>query len=132
MSGWKPIKKECVAVDENTRASENRQYKIEFKEHTKRVQAYKSNKMKTYALRWERCTKAMKNNVEARSDYLNKIKNDPVELLKAIKEHAHKYQENRYPMSIILDATRTLLGWKQKEMKVYKSTRRDLELNAMC
>jgi hypothetical protein len=56
----------------------------------------------------------MKNKIEARSDY-DRIKNDPIELLKAIKEHALKYQENRYAMSIILDAMRTLMNTKQKE-----------------
>ena len=33
----------------------------------------------------------------------------------AIKEHALNFQENRYSMSIILDAMRTLLFTKQKE-----------------
>ena len=61
---------------------------------------------------WERCHKAMKNKIEARSDY-NRIKNNPITLLMAIKEHALNFQGNRYSMSIILDAT--LLFTKKKE-----------------
>jgi hypothetical protein len=33
----------------------------------------------------------------------------------AIKEHALNFQENRYSMSIILDAMRMLFNTKQKE-----------------
>ena len=60
---------------------------------------------------WERCAKAMKNKIESRSDY-KKFRNDPILLLKAIKEHALNYKK-RYSMSIILDAMRTVLGTKQ-------------------
>ena len=56
----------------------------------------------------------MKNKIKSRSDY-RKIKNNPIELLKAIKEHALNYQENRYSMSIILDAVRTLMATKQED-----------------
>ena len=58
--------------------------------------------------------KAMKNKIEARSNF-EMIKNNPILLLKAIKEHALNYQENRYLMLIVLDALRTLLSTKQKE-----------------
>jgi hypothetical protein len=57
----------------------------------------------------------MKNKIEARSDFDSAIKNNPITLLKAIKEHELNYQESRYAMSIILDAMRTLLGSKQRE-----------------
>jgi hypothetical protein len=43
------------------------------------------------------------------------LENDPIELLKAIKQHALNYQEHRYDMSIIYDAITTLFGTKQKE-----------------
>jgi hypothetical protein len=104
--------------DEATRVAENRQCKIEFKAdndtYSKRLQTYEINTTKAYALLWERCAKAMKNKIKSRSDY-RKIKNNPIELRKAIKEHALNYQENRYSMSIILDAMRTLMATKQKD-----------------
>ena len=40
--------------------------------------------------------------------------NDPVELLKAIKERALNYQELRYDMAIILDNFRAFLNCKQQ------------------
>ena len=105
--------------DDAVRTIENRQYEIEFNSdydtYRKRVQVYENNLTKSYALLWERCAKAMKNNkIEARSDY-ESIRNDPINLLKAIKEHALNYQESQYSMSIVLDAMRTLMSTKQKE-----------------
>lgn len=115
---WKPRMRVSTEDDEATRTAENRQFEIEFKAdydtYSKRVQTYENNKTKAYALLWERCAKAMKNKIEARSDY-DTIKNNPIKLLKAIKEHALNYQENRYSMSIILDAMRTLMNTKQKD-----------------
>ena len=115
---WKPRMQVSTEEVEATRTAENRQFEIEFKAdydaYSKRVQTYENNKTKAHALLWERCAKAMKNKIEARSDY-DTVKKDPIALLKAIKEHALNYQENRYSMSIILDAMRTLMSTKQKE-----------------
>jgi hypothetical protein len=117
-SAWKPRMEISTDEDETVQKNENRQFEIEFKAdynvYSKRMQTYENNRTKAFALLWERCAKAMKNKIEARSDY-DKIKNDPILLLKAIKEHALNYQENRYPMSIVLDAMRTVLGTKQKD-----------------
>jgi hypothetical protein len=76
---------------------------------------YQENLFKAYALIWERCNKAMQNKILARSDYETMLYNDPIELLKAVKEHALNYQETRYEMSIISDALRAMIGTKQKE-----------------
>ena len=118
-SEWKLTMRFSTNKDENVQKNENRQYEIEFKAdydaYSKRLQTFDNNKIKAYALLWERCAKAMKNKIESRSDY-DTIRNDPILLLKAIKEHALvNYQENRYSMSIILDAMRTVLGTKQRD-----------------
>jgi hypothetical protein len=57
----------------------------------------------------------MQSRLEQRTDYKTSIYNDPIQLLKAIKEHALNYQETRYEMSIILDAFCVLFGTKQRE-----------------
>jgi hypothetical protein len=57
----------------------------------------------------------MQNRLEQRTDYKTTIYNDPIELLKAIKEHTLNYQETQYEMSIISDAFRALFGTKQSE-----------------
>ena len=44
------------------------------------------------------------------TDFEATIKNNPIELLKAIKEHTISYQEKKYEMGIITDALRNLLN----------------------
>jgi hypothetical protein len=56
----------------------------------------------------------MKHKLESRVDF-DTLENDPIELLKAIKQHALNYQEHRYDMSIIYDAITLIFGTKQKE-----------------
>ena len=106
------------ASDTSVKERETEELKMVFKseldEYTKRVSTYKKNVTKAYSFLWDRCSKAMRNKVEARTDF-QKIENDPIRLLKAIKEHALNYQENRYEFGIISDAMRTFLGTKQKE-----------------
>ena len=52
----------------------------------------------------------MKAKIEARNNFEDHIYNDPVGLLKAIKQHALNYQESKYEMSVILDGFTTLFG----------------------
>ena len=56
----------------------------------------------------------MKNKISNRRDFKDKIYNDLVELLKAIKEHALNYQEYKYSMLIESDAFYNLFQTKQK------------------
>ena len=84
-SAWKPSMQVSLATTDEDHSAENRQYEIEFKADYdafgKRVQTYENNNTKAYEeLLWERCNKAMKNKIEARSDYV-KIKNNPITLL---------------------------------------------------
>jgi hypothetical protein len=57
----------------------------------------------------------MQNTIVSRSDYDSVVYDDPIALLRAIKEHPLNYQETRYEMSIILDAFRSVFTAKQKE-----------------
>ena len=57
---------------------------------------------------------AMKENIEARKDLEDGIYNDPVKLLKLIKQHALNYQELRYKMSVISDVFTTFFGTSQR------------------
>ena len=115
---WKPTLNQSSDTDAAIQAIQNKQFEMEFKAdydaYRKRVLALENNKTKAYALFWERCAKGMKNKLESRVDF-DTLENDPIELLKAIKQHALNYQEHRYDMSIIYDAITTLFGTKQKE-----------------
>ena len=98
---------------------ESRQYEMEYKsdyeEYKRRVNVYDNNLIKAYAILWERCTKGMKQKIEARVEFASTIENDPIELLKAIKVHTQHYQEHQYNISIVLDSLRGLINTKQKE-----------------
>jgi hypothetical protein len=79
------------------------------------TRTYTNNTYKAYALLWERCEKAMQKKIASRSDYENEVYNNPIKLLKAIKEHSLNYQETRYEMSIISDVYRAVWYDKQRE-----------------
>jgi len=116
---WRVKLRKSEAEDEETREAENEQFRMEFKsdyeKYQARVDTYNENLVKAYALLWERCNKGMKDKIEDRKNFSSEIENDPVELLKAIKEHAQNYQENRYPMAIIYDSLRALMHCKQRD-----------------
>jgi len=116
---WKPSLQLSRNTDPEIKEVENQQYTIEFKAdydlYRAREQIYNNNVTKAYALFWDRCAKGMKNKIEARSDFKEKVDNNPFELLQAIKEHSLNYQEKKYNMSVILDSIRTLIGTRQKE-----------------
>jgi hypothetical protein len=100
-------------------AIKNKQFKMEFKAdydaYWMRVLALENDKTKAYALFWEWCTKGMKNKLESWVDFVDTLENNPIELLKAIKQHDLNYQEHWYDMSIIYDAITMLLRTKHKE-----------------
>jgi len=95
-----------------------KQYEMEFKMdydgYWKRLLAYALNQSKVYALLWECCTPGMQGMLEGQKDF-DDLENKPIKLLKAIREHALNYQENKYDMTVITDALFALLLTKQKE-----------------
>ena len=107
------------AVSNAERNAENKEYEMIFKQelsrYSSRMTQYEDNLVKSYALIWERCSTAMKNKISNRRDFRNEIYDNPINLLKAIKEHALNYQEYKYSMSIVSDALRNLLHTKQKD-----------------
>ena len=56
----------------------------------------------------------MQSKVESRQDFAT-IKNDPIQLLSAIKQYTLNYQEHRSVLGILLDAMMAVLTCKQKE-----------------
>ena len=69
----------------------------------KRKKCYKENYYMAYIDIWEKYNEATKAKIEARKYYEVEICNDPIKLLKAIKEYALTYKKSGYKMSIILD-----------------------------
>ena len=92
----KPTLKTSNKTDAALKKTEEKQFEYEFKndyaEYKKRILNYDDNKVKAYALLWERCSKGMKNKRERRKDF-DTFRKNPILLLQAIKEHALNYQQ---------------------------------------
>ena len=116
---WKPTLRMSTSIDDATKAQENKQYKLDYKaeydEFMKRKRGFEENQYKAYAELWAQCNKAMKSKIEARTDYESAVYNDPIELLRAIKEHALNYEESRYEMATIFDALKAFVNCCQKD-----------------
>ena len=114
----KPMLQQSTDMDAAKKAVEDKQFEIEYKteynQYMKQRQQYEENKGKAYAFLWFHCHHSMQHKIEARTDY-NTINQNPIKLLKAIKQHALNYQENRYPMLIIYDLMKTVFNTKQRE-----------------
>ena len=82
---------------------------------TKHKSAYEGNKMKAYALLWERCASNLTAKILSNENYKSAIKGNPMKLLKAIELYSLNFQESRYKMSIMINALRALLGSRQQE-----------------
>lgn len=126
---WKPTLKVSASTDATIKLREDCQFEMEFKaefdEWMKRKQEYEENLFKAYGFLWEHCNKAMQNRLSERTDFESSVYNDPIKLLKAIKEHSLNVKETRYPCSVIADALRAFLSTKQREHEnLYDYTKR--------
>jgi len=119
LSMHKPTLQVSSETDNDKKNAENKQFEMEFKEkfaiYMKRVEAYSKNQGKAFAFLLDRCSKGMKEKIQARADYETSIRQNPRELLKAIKQHALNYQESRYNMAIVYDAFTAVHTTTQKE-----------------
>jgi hypothetical protein len=117
MTIWEPQLEASIATDQAQKDLDKNQNKMKYKarldEYMKREIMYNGNLYKAYALIWDRCAKSMQNKIQTRSDYESRMYNKPIQLLKAIKEHALNDQETKYEMSIMADAFRGILGTTQ-------------------
>ena len=64
-------------------------FKIEYDQYVKKQEQYKINMIKVYTTIFDYCSKMIQAFIRELSDYETKIQNDPIELMKAIKELMH-------------------------------------------
>lgn len=57
----------------------------------------------------------MQHKIESQKEYESSIKDEPIELLKSIKEQALNYQQHKYKMFTIFDSLKTVINLKQKD-----------------
>ena len=62
----------------------------------------------------QQCSDHVKAKLQARKDFLT-IKNDPVVLLKAIKQHCLSHESSQCKMQTLLEAMKNWINLKQKE-----------------
>jgi len=118
-SPLKPTVKTSTDANAAAKQAEDRQCEIEFKEEfaawMKRKQVHDDDTAKACAFLWSHCAKSVQQKIEASKDCEATIKKNPIEPLKAVKQHALNCQECRCEMSIILDSIRSVANLKQKE-----------------
>lgn len=73
MTAERPELQQSSLTDSEDKARENKQFEMEFRldydEYRKRCRWYDNNKVKTYALLWERCAKGMQNKIQSRTTF---------------------------------------------------------------
>ena len=80
-------------------------YNVEYTRFAKQQEALSQNLIKTYALILSNyCTKGMENRIEEHPEFETKIRDDPIELLKAIEMLVHNPMRTRYPFASLMEA----------------------------
>ena len=92
------------------------------------------NAKKVYATIWGYCSKTIQNRIEAHTTYETLIRDDPIELLKAIKIMMHDPERAKYPYASLKEALTRMINIKQLEkeslldyVKRFKQTRDIME-----
>jgi hypothetical protein len=115
-----PVVRTSSNADAKVAENESKAYMYEFRDdmkiHKQRVLTLKENLVKVYGLIWDDyMTYTMQNRIEQHLEYAAKIKNDPVELMLAIRASMH--ETVRAQMSILthFSALTKFITYKQKE-----------------
>jgi hypothetical protein len=87
--------------------------------YTKRKHELEDNMNKTYSLIYliylQHCNKTIQDRIHAHPDFETKIKNDPIELLKAIKILINNPVRARYPFASATEAMTRFMTCRQLE-----------------
>ena len=89
-------------------------YKGERNKWEKRKEIYEMNLPKAYAVVFDACTNTMQNMVQEYDDFETRIEDDPIELLRTIRQLMHEPTRARYPYATLLDAIRGVVNIKQE------------------
>jgi hypothetical protein len=104
-----PIRRISGATNADNRVTEQEGYDILYKAeidmYTKRKHKLEDNMNKTYSLIYlQHCNKTIQDRIHAHPDFETKIKNDPIELLKAIEILINDPVRARYPYASVTEA----------------------------
>jgi hypothetical protein len=117
-----PLRRLSGATNADDRATEQEGYDILYKAeidmYTKRKHELEDNMNKTYSLIYlQHCNKTIQDRVHAHPDFEPKIKNDPIELLKAIEILINNPVRARYPYASVTEAMTRFITCRQLENK---------------
>ena len=95
-------------------------YKEEMKYYVKRKKLLDTNIVMAYGVIWGQCTKALRAKLETRKNWnegnaKDQIKYNAINLLRAIKEITHNYQDNKYAMESIYYSLCNMFVMRQEE-----------------
>jgi hypothetical protein len=86
--------------------------------YTKRKHKLEDNMSKTYSLIYlQHCNKTIQDRIHAHPDFETKIKNDPIELLKAVEILINDLVQARYPYTSVTEAMTRFMTCRQGENK---------------
>jgi hypothetical protein len=94
-------------------------YKAEIDIYTKRKHEFEDNMNKAYSLIYlqEHCNKTIQDRITGHPAFKSKIKNDPIELLKAVKILINNLVRARYPYASITESISRFMTYKQLEIE---------------
>ncbi len=112
--------KKAYDKEYDTYAPKRAQYDLEKAEQDLRLslwikkdEAYKEGMERAYAIVWGQCNDPLKEKIKNLSEFEKDIRNKPLELLKAIEIQSINYHEDKYDMSMALEAMRNLVNLHQ-------------------
>jgi hypothetical protein len=136
LSSFKPALQSSQSKEEDVKALENEQFRLEFKilfdVYVKREQTYLMNMSKAYAFLWDQCSKAMQQKIELRQDYEKDIVNNPIKLMCAIKEHALNFQDKNIQWLSSWMPSESFHPRNRRKENPFKITQRGLKWQRMC
>ena len=77
----------------------------------------------------QQCTEKMESQLKNREDFSSTLKDNPIELMKAIKEETHHFRANVYDVAVATKVAKHLLNLKQG---LYESSLDCTELICKC
>ena len=114
-----PVRKYSNEKDADKKQVEDQTYlamfEIEYKEFMQNKKDYKVASEKAYALLWSQCAKSMQHKILSRTDYDTDVKDKPIKLLAAIKEHSLAYESTVYRCKAIHDALKGIINHRMKD-----------------
>jgi hypothetical protein len=114
------VVKTSKSSDDRVADQENKAFQYDYRDdmkiHKQRVLTFKENLVKAYGLIWDDyMTTTMQNRIEQHPDYASKIKNNPVELVLAIRSSMHETVRAQHSIITLFSALTKFFTYKQKE-----------------